>query len=32
LHVCIRYRRALLTDAAAAVFAGMYSTALDDLT
>jgi NRPS condensation-like uncharacterized protein len=32
LHVCIRYRRALLTDDAAAVFAGMYRMVLDELT
>jgi len=31
LHVCIRYRRALLTDEAAAVFAGIYRTVLDEL-
>jgi NRPS condensation-like uncharacterized protein len=32
LHVCVRYRHALLTDDAAALFATSYRMALDELT
>jgi NRPS condensation-like uncharacterized protein len=32
LHLCLRYRRALLSEPSAARFAGLYATALGNLT
>jgi NRPS condensation-like uncharacterized protein len=32
LHLCLRYRRALFSEASAARFAGLYATALENLT
>jgi hypothetical protein len=32
LHLCLRYRRALFSEPSAARFAGLYATALENLT